>query len=502
MTRIVDIHTFFGRLPDRDWELSLETLRRELSDHGVGDALTRSLMGATYFDEEGNRATLEACGQAGGIRLHPVGTIQLAAHARPERVVDECLDNGCRAIIVAARSDRDPGVESLPFRQVMARLSGQGVPVLMTADGWGDPSQIAEATAPYDVPVVLLGAHYSHLAEFAAVLRRHSHVYTDTHRMASPGDYELLISEVGAGRLLHGSGAPIRPMQCPLNSVLCADISDDAKRAILGGNAVRLFRLPSDASDRSTALPKPKLAKGLIDVHGHTGKLSFPIPHDDRKVSEMVTRYEIEAAIVSSIRAIASDLTEGNDEEARSLALYDNLRGYVVVNPHHLASSAAEMDRHYKNPRFIGAKIHCEYSRCHTARPEMAALFREIARRGKPVKIHNAGPGWGQALVDACRRDPELRVIVAHGGEGQPSIEGARAVAETEGIYLEFCSTFPELSVLREAVRIAGPDRVMFGTDIPLINAAWIFGMYYDAGLLTRENTAKMTKTTRQLFGL
>jgi predicted TIM-barrel fold metal-dependent hydrolase len=158
------------------------------------------------------------------------------------------------------------------------------------------------------------------------------------------------------------------------------------------------------------------------------------------------------------------------------------------------------MDRHYRNPRFVGAKIHCQYSRKDTATAEIAALLHEIARRGKPVKIHNDGPGWEQALIDACRRDPDLTIIIAHGGLGQPSVEGARAAAETENIYLEFASSFPELPVVREAVRLAGPDRILFGTDVPLLNPAFVIGTYHDAGLLTPDNRATMTLGTRKLF--
>jgi predicted TIM-barrel fold metal-dependent hydrolase len=113
----------------------------------------------------------------------------------------------------------------------------------------------------------------------------------------------------------------------------------------------------------------------------------------------------------------------------------------------------------------------------------MSDLFELLARYGRPVKIHNTGDGWDDALGAIARRHPRLPIVIAHGGLGTPSVEGARLAASLDNVHVELSSSFAHLPTVREAVAIAGPEKVLWGSDAPLLDPAFVLGTYRDAGL-------------------
>jgi predicted TIM-barrel fold metal-dependent hydrolase len=236
-----------------------------------------------------------------------------------------------------------------------------------------------------------------------------------------------------------------------------------------------------------------------IDVHAHLGPWRFPIlTHATDTMLDYARRYNLEKIIVSSALGIVYDMAEGNRELKALIDPHPGLLGYVVTNPNVVEESAAELDAYYRYPNFVGAKIHCEYSRTPTAAPRMAALFAEIAKRGRPVKIHNAGPDWLPALRELARRHRDLPIIVAHGGG-----RGTGPFLKDEpNVYLEYCGSSSARGVIREGLESLGPDRLLFGTDQDLLEPAYMLGKYHDAGFSPAEAEKVMYLNAKRLFGL
>ena len=311
--------------------------------------------------------------------------------------------------------------------------------------------------------------------------QRHEQLHVETSGMAHFGAVEFAVDRIGHERVLFGSGGPGRALQAPLNMVLLANLSDDAKRAILAGNACRLL----DLSPAQVDLKQPTLPTGAFDVHSHympASAYDVPVVSDEELLPWLRT-WGTTTLASSSFNAFAADMIAGNRETVAASAGGGGQGGLIVLDPADRDASAEALERWRDAPGIRGAKIHSFYSGVASTDPRMAELFRLAAARDCPVKIHNDGPDWPAAIATYARAHPRLRILLAHSGPGMPSIEGARLAAEHEGVFLELGSSFANLPVIRQLVAIAGPAKIAWGTDAPLLDPRFVLGSYMDAGI-------------------
>ncbi len=493
---MIDVSVLIGGGPQARpaHDYALEAATRELREHGVGAALIASRTGASYRHEVGNDIVLDAAGPVGGVQVWPVATLNPVQYLEWPAELERVLAAG----VVGLRffpEQQGWSVRDAAFA-AMARAVRGRCPLLVPVTRYGDASAIGGATEGLDTPVVLLGGHYTQLGDCLAAMERRPHLFLETSRLAQFRGVETVVRSVGAERLLFGSGTPGRPVQAALNSVLAADISQAERQAILAGNASRLFGVPLVSFE----LPGLDLGEGLVDVHAHIGSLGFPLPTvapEEHPAS--AARYGIQRSIASSLRAIVDDTCAGNAEMLAACGeAGEALRGYLVVNPNDLESSCRDLDAASRMDMVVGAKLHSSWSGTPTASSRSVRLLREVARRGRPLKIHVDGPEWDVALHEVATNFPNWKVIVAHAGPGTPSRLAARLVASTPNVYVELSTSFPELPIVREVVQVAQErGRLLFGSDAPLLDPAYVTGIYADAGATLHQTR----DAAREVFG-
>jgi predicted TIM-barrel fold metal-dependent hydrolase len=498
----IDCNTFFGVRPDQRTNFGPAVLVEQLAASGVRGALTCSLRGVLYDHRLGNEETLRVCRQHPG--LIPAATINLARYVDWEADVDWCVRNGFRAFRLFP-DDQHWTVKGLAFARLCERLVPTGLPLFLTITGAEQAHELAVRTADYGLPLVLLLGSYSNEAETIHLTRRYQHVHLDLARRATPRIVRYLVEECGIDRLLFGSNAPQDRIQPALNAVFVADLSAEQTEQILAGNLLRLLRLrasdlPAQSSAPGAVEPEYRGYAGpTIDVHAHLGPWRFPVlTRTTETMLGYARRHNLEKIIISSALGIVYDMRAGNRELKELIDPHPELLGYVVTNPNFVEESAAEMDHYYRFPNFVGAKIHGEYSRTPTSSARMADLFAEIAKRGRPVKIHNYGPDWQPALRELARRHRDLPIIIAHGGDW-----GTGPFTKDEpNVYFEYGGSSSVRGPIEEALASVGAERILFGTDQDLLDPGYHFGKYYDAGM-TPEQAEKVAYTNaKRLFGL
>jgi predicted TIM-barrel fold metal-dependent hydrolase len=292
-------------------------------------------------------------------------------------------------------------------------------------------------------------------------------------------------------------------LQCALNAVWFARISDADREAIFAANADRLLGQSGSGGDRLAKAPPPP-PTALVDVHAHVG--SFPVPSPQHDEIEWLQRnrqtFNIETVVASSSEAIGYNPVQGNRALATVLAEHTWLRGYVVCNPRDLLASREALETYLGKRGFVGVKVHAQYSATQTSSRPMWQQFEEIARFNRPVKIHNAGADWVNGLEAIAKAFTSLKIVIAHAGPGAPVGEAVQLAASVPNVYLEFCTTYPRRGIIRAAVDQAGAEKVLFGSDQLLIDPAYVLGAYQDADLSDSERTRVGLTNPRTVFEL
>ena len=220
----------------------------------------------------------------------------------------------------------------------------------------------------------------------------------------------------------------------------------------------------------------------IVDVHGHWGPWFFTGgaagTGDNLAVMD---RYGIDLAIVSAVEAVVYDPPAGNRALARALEATDRLYGYVTVSPRRLADAERDLRELLPSGRFVGVKIHTEYTGSPVDSPRMRDALTMVAELGVPALVHT----WDASVLDLaqlCHDLPGLRAVAGHMGAAgwRYAIEAARGC---DRLYLEPCWSRSPAGRLAEVVAAVDPRRLLFGTDSTLIDPACALGSLLAAGV-------------------
>jgi len=201
-----------------------------------------------------------------------------------------------------------------------------------------------------------------------------------------------------------------------------------------------------------------------IDVHAHYGKWPFPV--HNVSLSDMVSTMRIHGivrAVVSSTLAILYDFREGNRTLAEAIALYPELLGYVTVNLSYPDDSIQELETYLRSSKFIGVKIHQNYSRQKVNSPSGERIMRAISAYGCPVLLHTYSSPlespWN--AVPVAKAYPNVPIILAHMG-GDTWWEGIRAAKEAQNLYVDPSATWADADKVAAAVHELGSEHILF----------------------------------------
>lgn len=494
---LIDINASFGGR-ETIQRFDLDTMRGQIERTPYSVALVHCHQGATDATSA-NDQTLALC--ANEPRWQVVGAIHPRDVFTWEAEIARCLRAGVRLFRIWPEQGGWP-VDSVLGDQIVERLAGTGAALLIDSTTPGLPSRLAERAAVHAVPLIFTEARYFPLTELIPLAKRYPNIYLETSRMTSPDGIEHCVATLGAGRLLYGSGTGRYPAAVAWQTLERARISSDEREAIAWRNASALLGvepLPAHQPAPFDAANEP-----AIDIHLHDKFPGAPFPpYSPEAYAAELARNNVIGGVSSSVTGIFYDLKQGNDENARLIAQVPNLLGYVVVDPRYPEDSARELRRLESGEGFAGVKIHCSYSRTLTNAPAMARLFELIAPYEKPLLIHNLGPDWPEALVALANRHPRLPIIAAHAGYGDgphPTHDAALRVAESPNIVIEFCSTYLATGAIRRGIEAVGVERVLFGSDFPLIALPYMRAAYEDAELSSDEATCIYRTNAQRLF--
>jgi L-fuconolactonase len=228
--------------------------------------------------------------------------------------------------------------------------------------------------------------------------------------------------------------------------------------------------------------------------------------------------------------AILVQADETFDETAfllETAAADPRIAGVVAYLPlHDAAEFARGWDIFGDHPGLVGVRnlTHDRADEDWNARPDVLAGIAAVAERGLPLDYVAVTPRHLAHVPTIASRHPELTIVIDHlakppVGADAGSWAGWRAgierAAEHENVVAKVSGVYGEDapgSAVEDAVRIAvdafGPDRLMFGSDWPVIVTAGgpdrALSPMLDAvaGLSAAERDAILGGTARRVYGI
>jgi len=169
---------------------------------------------------------------------------------------------------------------------------------------------------------------------------------------------------------------------------------------------------------------------------------------------------------------LGADVVGGNEEAARVVTETEGLLQWVVLSPLEPESFKQTADMLHA-PKCVGIKIH-PVEHGYPIREHGRKLFEFAAHYRAIVLTHSGEPGcMPMDFVPFADAFPEIRLILAHTGfasDGDPT-HHVRAIQASKhrNIFADTSSAMNITPGLIEwAVKEAGADRFLFGSDSPL----------------------------------
>jgi hypothetical protein len=210
----------------------------------------------------------------------------------------------------------------------------------------------------------------------------------------------------------------------------------------------------------------------IIDSHVHIGTGNFF--HMQADADALVWQADalgIAKMLVTELNALFYDMSEGNDRLAKEIAKHpDRLAGYVSVPTPRLGKRAVEeVRRCHEKYGFRALKIY-SHPESSIAEPATYPLLEVAAEFGMPILAHTTPDECDHLMTHV----PKARLLMAHMG-GHPYAFGDwhRAVAVAKkhsNLLLDTASSQIDNGMLEHAVAEIGAERILFGSDMPLLD--------------------------------
>ncbi len=239
-TPIVDCNTWVGFYPFQDCDLRPETLLGLMRKYQVARAIFVHTT-AVFFDPQvGNDMAIVVARESGGLLL-PAATVNPVYYRGIEEQVNRRREQGFRLFrFFPLLQSWEP--RSAVFRYLVQLLNSHRLPFLIECPRPGWATDIGEVISSLSVPVILTDVQEANLSEALLVMKGIPHLHLDTHSLTHPGSLETVAREVGAQRMVFGSGAPLYYFQSALLPLLHSDLTEEEKNWVLVENLRRIVQ--------------------------------------------------------------------------------------------------------------------------------------------------------------------------------------------------------------------------------------------------------------------
>ena len=211
----------------------------------------------------------------------------------------------------------------------------------------------------------------------------------------------------------------------------------------------------------------------VIDFHGHVGRWEKYGMIDDPKI--LLGAMDAVGIDISCLFHIFHpDGTTGNDLTAKFVAKNpERFVGFAYVSPTMPGCMIPELERAIDQLGFLAIKLYPPYTPWPFNEEPWHPIYEFAQDRGLTIIFHtdhfkNSRPRYFEELAPAY---PRVNFVSGHSfNVPEARAEAIKAAQNHPNVYLETCSTYRTPGVIEELVEKGGADRVLYGSDMPLMD--------------------------------
>ena len=243
----------------------------------------------------------------------------------------------------------------------------------------------------------------------------------------------------------------------------------------------------------------------VIDFHAHSfGTELNGMKNDVCLMLRAMDLAGVDIACVSDVSFI--DGTTSNDLNASFVALHSSrFLGFAYVSPVMPDNLIEELARAIDTLGFVGIKLYPRFAPWDFSQQPWHPIYQFADERGLPVLIHtDASPNCQpRFLREIAPLYPNATFVAGHSGNTSGARSQAIAAAHAHSnVYLETCSTFRAPGVIEQLVSEIGAERVLFGTDMPLMDPRAQLGKIITARISDDAKRRILGENARSLLGI
>jgi hypothetical protein len=373
-----------------------------------------------------------------------------------------------------------------------------------------------------DLSILITRVGYRVFQILFPLMQTYPNLYLDMSFFASHQGVEMVTRELGAKRIIFGTGQPLVDPGGAMLRLAGACISEEEIKMIAGSNLEGLLnRVILDYISTDHAAPVlhspdrfPERGLDILpsgieitDAHVHMGPdHKFYIPDNDAQgMLRVMDHLHISQSCVSSHLAISGDWYTGNRQTAQAVKTYpDRFIGYAVVSPNEPELAKEELKRAFDEWGFRGIKLVPDTHLHPIGSEGYRPAFEFAAEHHCLVLVHTYhGSRFDdpQLFGSVAERYPEVPILMVHSGALSAGFEGAiHLVNEHPNLYLDISGSFITGKWIRRMVVEAGADRVLFSSDQPFIDPRYSLGRLLYANLSEEELALVIGGNIRRLL--
>lgn len=235
----------------------------------------------------------------------------------------------------------------------------------------------------------------------------------------------------------------------------------------------------------------------IWDLHGHLAGGSGATPQARmQRLLQVADRVGVAKVCVYMGMTFSYDPTPAefrkqNDEVLQALEIAGRRAlGFVYLNPKYVDESIEELNRCVANGPMVGVKLwvamHADSSNLDPILVRATEL-NAVVFQHTWIKVSGnlSGESTPMDLAVLAARHPQARMICGHTG-GDWEI-GIRAIRSSQHVAIDLGGGEPMAGFTEMAMRELGPERIIYGSDVPGRGFGTQLAKVYGAGLPSRE---------------